>query len=337
MVEVTLRSVKNFILDSVSTSFPSGRLSIIVGPNGAGKTTLLKVVAGLVSYEGSVYFDGKCVDELPPYERGVSYVPQNNALFTNMTVWDNIAFGLRVRGFDEGYVREKVEELISMFKLESVARRYPATLSGGEARKVALARALAVDPKVLLLDEPFASLDAETQAAVEQEVMMTVKKLGRTILMVTHTIERAVANAEKLHVLWGGKLLFSGKPSELSTELLPEDARYWLGSVIEVDEVHHERGLCYAEVNGFRIPVVCGRELRKSRKVFIPATSAKICRRGKLRGRVVSVRRSSTYFRACVSLGDALVYVITPIQLKLGEEVNLRIDKAVVIGDHSEQ
>ena len=332
MVEVTLKSVKNFVLKSVSTSFPSGRLSIIVGPNGAGKTTLLKVVAGLINYEGSVYFDGECVDGLPPYERGVSYVPQGNALFTNMTVWDNIAFGLRVRGYDEGYIKERVSELIKAFRLEAVARRYQATLSGGEARKVALARALAVDPKVLLLDEPFTNLDVETQVAMEQEVMMTVKRLGRTVLMVTHSIEKAVANAEKLHVLWGGKLLFSGKPSELRTDSLPEEVRYWLGNVIEVDGIYREGGFCYADLDGFKIPVLCSRGVVKGRKVFIPVTGVKVCRRGWVKGKVIDVKYSGTYFRVCVSLRDARVYVITPINLKPGEVVSLRVDKAIAIG-----
>ena len=333
MVEVTLRSVRNFILKSISTSFPSGKLSVISGPNGAGKTTLLKVIAGLVDYEGSVCFDGECVDELPPYERGVSYVPQSNALFANMTVWDNIAFGLRVRGFNEEYIREKVKELIEMFSLGSVAHRYPVTLSGGEARKVALARALAVDPKVLLLDEPFTNLDVETRAAVEQEVMMTVKKLGRTVLLVTHTIEKAVVNAEKLHILWGGELLFSGRLSELNTEVLPEDVRYWLGSIIEVDGFYHDEGLCYAEVNGFKIPVTCVREVRRFRKVLIPAAAVKICRKGWLKGKVVRTGRSRTYFRVSVRLGDAVIYAITPIQLKSGEVVSLRISEAIPLGD----
>ena len=333
MVEVTLKSVKNFILKSVSTSFPSGKLSVIIGPNGAGKTTLLKVIAGLVEYDGNVCFNGDCVDEIPPYERGVSYVPQNNALFANMTVWDNIAFGLRVRGFSEDYVRERVAELIEMLSLESVANRYPATLSGGEARKVALARALAVDPKVLLLDEPFTNLDVETRAAVEQEVMMTVKRLGRTVLLVTHTVEKAIINAEKLHILWGGRLLFSGRLSDLSTVEVPEDIRYWLGSVIEVDGSHHGEGLCYAELDGSKIPVHCVSRLRKFRRVLIPATAVKICRRGWLRGEVVSVRKSGAYFRVGVRLGDAVIYAVTPIQLRLGEVVSLRVSEAIPVGE----
>lgn len=332
MVEVTLRSVSNAVLKSVSTTFPPGKLSVVVGPNGAGKTTLIKVVAGLIRYSGNVYYDGVCVDDVPPYERKISYVPQNNALFPNLKVWDNVAYGLRARGYKEEHIKQRVSEVLQALRLEGLSCRYPATLSGGESKKVALARALAVDPELLLLDEPFVGLDVESRGVLEQEIMMAIKRFGRTVILVTHSIEKALANAEKIHIMWEGQLVFSGTSEELSRAQLPEDIRFWLGSFVEADVVHEEKGLTYIELGEYRIPLLYTPESGGVRKAFIPSGAVRICRKGQLKGRVVSVRKSRTYYRAVVDVDGGQLHVITPLRLRVGEEVSLRIYKAIPVG-----
>ena len=334
---IELRNINNFILKHITTKFPSGKLSVVLGPNGAGKTTLLKVIAGLVKYEGNVYFDGVCIDEVPPNRRGISYVPQNNALFKNLTVWDNIAFGLKVRGFGRDFVESQVREMLRLFRIEHLAQRYPATLSGGEAKKVALARALAIRPKALLLDEPFEGLDVEFKHLVEQEIMMIIKKLKLTTILVTHDVTKAFTNANTLHLLWNGKLLFSGRPSELSNNHLPLDAKFWLGSIIDVhvsdvimNEVPYIKlGRASVPLHTLANPTIKG---KGKVKVLIPSNKVRICRRGVVRGTVIFKERKGNYYRVIVDLGGIEVPILTPIELSIGSEVNLRIGEAIIIG-----
>lgn len=331
MVKIRLDNVSNFALKSVNVTFPSGKLSVVIGPNGAGKTTMLKVIAGLVSYKGRVFFDDVCVNDLPPYRREISYVPQNNALFPNMSVRENIAFGLKVRGIN---VKERVDEILQTFRLEHVADKYPATLSGGEARKVALARALAINPKAILLDEPFTNLDVEMQAVVNQEIMMIARKLAKTVVMTSHSVKRAIRSAGSLHVLWKGRVVFSGNPAKLDTSVLPEDVRFWLGSVIEVD-ITEINGTYFAEANGFKIPITTSVQEKRG-KVLIPPDSIKICKRGYIEGRVADVRRYGSYFRVCVDVGKGELYIVTPVAVSKGEKVKLKVSDVAVVGGEDE-
>lgn len=334
MIRVDVRDVRNYALRGVTASFPSGRLSVVLGPNGAGKTTLLKVIAGLTDYEGSVLFDGVPVDDVPPFRRGVSYVPQNPSLFINMNVWENVAFGLKVRGVEGNALRERVSRLLKALRIEHLASSYPASLSGGEARKVAIARALAVDPKVLLLDEPLTGLDVEARMVTEQEVMSLIRKLSITVIMVTHEVGRGLGMADTIHVLWNGEILYSGKPSELNTSTFPEDAAFWLGTTIDNAEVIADGGLCYAVLGDFKVPVKCVTEGLDGgkRRVLIPVSDVKICRKGPIKGVVKRVLRSERAFRVVVSVGDAEMYVLTPFNLSPGDEVGLRINGCVVLG-----
>ena len=337
MTRVDVRDVRNYALRGVTTSFPSGRLSVILGPNGAGKTTLVKVIAGLVSYEGSVLFDGTPVDSKPPYERGVSYVPQSTSLFLNMSVWENVAFGLRARGESEDVVRRRVGELLKMLRLEHLAHAYPATLSGGEARKVALARALAVNPKVLLLDEPFTGLDVEARAVVEQEIMSLIRRLRKTVVLVTHEVGRGLGVADTVTLLWGGRVAYSGPPPGLADARLPEDVGFWLGTVLKGVEVGSDGGLTYAVIDGVKIPVRCvGEGLEGgSYVVVIPAGGVRVCRRGPLEGVVERVWRGVKGFKAVVRVGDAELRLLTPFNLREGERVRLRVSGAVLLASRA--
>jgi ABC-type sulfate/molybdate transport systems ATPase subunit len=330
MVEIELRNITNYALNDVNAKFPSGKLSVIIGPNGAGKTTLLRVVAGLVRYSGNVFFNGKSVDDVPPHERGISYVPQNNALFTHMTVLDNIIFGLRVRGYGREDAVGKVKDLIRMFHLEGLINEYPARLSGGEARKVALARALAIDPKVLLLDEPFTNLDTETEFTVEQEIMMAVKSFRRTVLMVTHSIEKGLPNADNVVILWNGSKVFEGHPNNLEVHTVPEEVRWWFGTVISVDNYVSDNGLCYAEVSGMRLNTVCAQS-PSIRKVYIPSNAVRVCRRGSIKGCVRHAFTSNGRTRVVIDVGGVELYTTTPIQLKPGDSVGVRVLRAIPI------
>lgn len=313
MVRVNLENISNFILKDVSLEIPSNKLTFITGPNGAGKTTLLKVMAGLVNYSGNVLFDGRLVNDLPPHLRGISYVPQNNALFTHMKVRENIAFGLKVRKLDVAFIERRVNELLEMFHLEKVADEYPARLSGGEAKKVALARALAIEPKILLLDEPFVNLDYTTRHIVEQEIITTIKNLKSTVIMVTHSVEKAMENADKLTIIWDGRLVFDGKPYGLSEEALPFEVRWWFGTILDAD------GFSLAPRN------------KKVEKVYVPPNSIKLVAQGGLKAKIKKIYKNTNHYRIIADLGGNEIYLLIPFKPKMEETINLDLGKVIPI------
>ncbi|MCD6323532.1 MAG: ATP-binding cassette domain-containing protein [Desulfurococcales archaeon] len=330
MVEVQLRSVRNFILKSITDTFPSGKLTVVLGPNGAGKTTLLRVIAGVERYEGSVLFDGRPVDDVPPYERNVSYVPQRSSLFKNMSVFDNVAYGLRVRGCGRDEVREKVYSLLKAFKLEHLAGKYPHTLSGGEAKRVALARALAVEPQLLLLDEPLSGLDAEVAELFKQELMMAIRSFRRTAVLVTHSVRTAVQRAAHLLLLWGGEALYRGPPEGIGRAELPDEVHFWLGSVVRVGSVRSGVGYMEASIDSVTIPLLSSEGVEGVKYIVIPPDALKVCREGDVEAKVVKVVRSGTYYRAVVDIsGVVKLYLTTPAPVREGEVTRLRIQYGV--------
>lgn len=215
MPSIKLRGVKNFILKGVDLDINDGELLCVLGPNGAGKTTLLKVIAGLTKYEGSVFFNETPVDDFPPEKRNVGYVPQNLALFPHMTVEENVAYGLKVRGLPKVIIKERVNEMLELLELNHLRNRYPKTLSGGEKQKVAIARALAVRPSILLLDEPFTNIQPGMKRQLIYEIKKLHSKIGMTTLYVTHEVGEVEEFNSRVAVLYNGSLIGVGKLSEV--------------------------------------------------------------------------------------------------------------------------
>ncbi len=222
MVEVELRNVSNYALRSVSIKFDDGLLSVVLGPNGAGKTTLLKVIAGLVGYKGSVLFDGVEVDHLPPEKRNIGYVPQTLALFHNMTVEENIAFGLKVRNLPKSEVERRVCEVMELLEIVHLRDRYPRKLSVGEQQRVAIARALAINPKILLLDEPFTNIQSNLRKQLRSEIRKLHRKLKITTIFVTHDLMEAEELGEKIAVINNGRIVGTGS----FKQMLPVISKY---------------------------------------------------------------------------------------------------------------
>jgi sulfate/thiosulfate transport system ATP-binding protein len=206
-------------LDDVSVVVPEGSLTALLGPSGSGKSTLLRIVAGLERPDtGTVTIDGADVTRRPPRERGIGFVFQHYAAFKHLTVYENVAFGLKVRHTPRVEVRERVARLLELVQLEGLAKRYPSQLSGGQRQRMGLARALAVDPKVLLLDEPFGALDAR----VRQELRTWLRRLHdethTTTVIVTHDQEEAMEVADNVVVMNRGHVEQAAGPRELYDE-----------------------------------------------------------------------------------------------------------------------
>jgi len=219
-------------LDDVSLDIPSGSLTALLGPSGSGKSTLLRAIAGLDDLDsGVVTIGGADVTDVVPQKRGIGFVFQHYAAFKHMTVRDNIAFGLSIRRRPKAEIRRRVDELLEVVGLEVFQNRYPAQLSGGQRQRMALARALAVDPKVLLLDEPFGALDAKVRADLRLWLRRLHDEVHVTTVLVTHDQEEALDIADRIALLHKGRIEQIGTPDELYDQPANEFVMSFLGSV----------------------------------------------------------------------------------------------------------
>jgi sulfate transport system ATP-binding protein len=224
-------------LEDVSLDVATGSLTALLGPSGSGKSTLLRVIAGLETPdEGSVLIADEDVTEQAPQRRGVGFVFQHYAAFKHMTVADNVAFGLKIRKRPKEEIRARVHQLLALVQLEGLAKRYPAQLSGGQRQRMGLARALAVDPKVLLLDEPFGALDAR----VRKELRIWLRRLHdethTTTVIVTHDQEEAMEVADQVVLMNAGRIEQTGGPSELYEQPANEFVMSFVGPVNRIGE-----------------------------------------------------------------------------------------------------
>jgi sulfate/thiosulfate transport system ATP-binding protein len=214
--DVTKRFGTFTALDDVCLRVGDGALTALLGPSGSGKSTLLRIVAGLETPDGgSVRIGEEEVTSSPARMRGVGFVFQHYAPFKHMTVADNVAFGLKVRRRPKAEVRERVAELLALVRLDGLAERYPSQLSGGQQQRMALARALAPQPKVLLLDEPFGALDAQVRAELREWLRRLHEEIHVTTIFVTHDQEEAMEVAEQIVVMNAGRIEQAGVPREL--------------------------------------------------------------------------------------------------------------------------
>lgn len=202
--------------DNVNFGVEKGKLIGLLGPSGSGKTTILRMIAGLETPDsGDIIIDGVRVNDIAASKRGIGFVFQNYALFRYMTVYDNIAFGLRVQKADKKKIDERVRELIKLIGLEGLEKRYPSQLSGGQRQRVAFARALAPNPQLLLLDEPFAAIDAKVRKELRSWLREMIEKLGVTSIFVTHDQDEAIEVADEIIITNKGRIEHTGTPIEI--------------------------------------------------------------------------------------------------------------------------
>lgn len=247
-------------LDNVNLSITSGELVALLGPSGSGKTTLLRVIAGLETPDsGKVWFDDEDATWHAPGERRVGFVFQHYALFKHMTVFENVAFGLRVRSKatrpNKDELEARVHELLKLVQLDWSAGRYPHQLSGGQRQRIALARALAVEPKVLLLDEPFGALDAQVREELRRWLRKLHDEIGLTSVFVTHDQEEALEIASRVVIFNHGKVEQVGTPEAVYDHPASEFVYHFLGRSNALPEGHvrpHEILVSVQPDEGFR-------------------------------------------------------------------------------------
>jgi ABC-type Fe3+/spermidine/putrescine transport system ATPase subunit len=216
LVNVTKRYGSVVAADRVCLDVADGEFVTLLGPSGCGKTTTLRMIAGLVeSSEGEIYFDNQEVGHVPPNKRNVGFVFQSHALFPHLSVFDNVAYGLSVRGAPRGSIAPRVEEMLALVNLSGYEKRMPAQLSGGQQQRVALARVLAPDPRVLLFDEPLSSLDRNLRDQLKHSIRELQQKAGKTAIFVTHDQSEAFAISDRIFVMNAGRIEQGGTQLDL--------------------------------------------------------------------------------------------------------------------------
>jgi sulfate transport system ATP-binding protein len=233
VVEGARKQFGDFVaLDDVSIEVPDGSLTALLGPSGSGKSTLLRVIAGLEHPDaGRVMISGRDASAVPAQDRGVGFVFQHYAAFKHMTVRNNIAFGLTIRKRPKDEIDERVAELVRLVHLDGFTDRYPSQLSGGQRQRMALARALAVEPKVLLLDEPFGALDANVRKELRVWLRRLHDEVHVTTIFVTHDQEEAMDVAEQIVVMNDGRIEQAGRPRDLYEHPRTEFVMSFIGPV----------------------------------------------------------------------------------------------------------
>ena len=307
-------------LDGVDLKVADGELVALLGPSGSGKTTLLRIIAGLDwPDQGSVKFDGEDALARGAGERHVGFVFQHYALFRHMTVFENVAFGLRVQPRsirkDEATIRARVKELLDLVQLDWLATRYPSQLSGGQRQRIALARALAIEPRILLLDEPFGALDAKVRKELRKWLRSLHEEISVTSIFVTHDQEEALEVANRVVVMDKGKIEQIGTPAEVYDHPATAFVHSFIGESIMLPvDVRNGR----VELDGRALDIDASGIAAGASRLFVRRHDMQVgpAGSGALQGTVKHVRSFGPIQRADIALaaehGDNLVEIDAP-------------------------
>ena len=316
------------ILDDLDLSIHDGEFITFLGPSGCGKTTTLRIIAGFLSPDhGDVIFEGKKINDVPPHKRNVNTVFQRYALFPNLNVYENVAFGLRLRKLPEKKIREKVGEMLELVNLKGFGRRSISSLSGGQQQRVAIARSLAVDPKVLLLDEPLGALDLKLRKDMQQELKNIQKRLGITFIYVTHDQEEALSMSDTIVVMDSGKIQQIGTPLDIYNEPKNAFVADFIGESNIVDGVMLADNLI--EIDGKQFECV-DKGFSKNEKVDVVIRPEDIdivpLERSMLAGTVTSVTFMGIFYEIIVDVENFKWMIQTTDKQEVGDVISLYIE-----------
>lgn len=247
--DVVKRFGDNTVLDHISFGIQQGDLVTLLGPSGCGKSTLLRCLSGLESVsEGQIVLNGRDVTNVPASKRNIGMVFQQYSLFPNMTVEQNVAFGLKMKKVDPATTERKVREAIAMVELTGKERAYPANLSGGQQQRAALARSIVTEPSVLLLDEPLSAIDAKLRKALQSRIREIHQELGLTTIFVTHDQDEAMVMSDVIQLFHAGRIEQAGSPVEVYTSPVSEFAASFIGSYNQLS------GAQFKAISGSDVP-----------------------------------------------------------------------------------
>lgn len=267
------------VFQDINFEIEKGEFITLLGPSGCGKSTLLRCIAGLNQVDnGELWVDGENITDVSPQQREIGMVFQSYALFPNMTVEDNVAFGLKMKGISKSEARTEVKKMIDLVELDGKEKFYPSELSGGQRQRVALARALVVKPRILLLDEPLSALDAKIRKSLRQQILNIQRELNLTTVFVTHDQEEAMLLSDRIFLMDQGSIVQQGKPEEIYTKPVNEFVASFMGhyNLIEADTANQWFNLASQEKVAIRPESIyireAGRQYGEHISAPIPAT-----------------------------------------------------------------
>ena len=316
------------ILDALKLDIKDKEFITLLGPSGCGKTTTLRIIAGFLDQdEGDVFFEGKKINGVPAFKRQVNTIFQRYALFPHLNVYENVAFGLRVKKLPEKQVKEKVEEMLAIVNLSGFEKRRIDTLSGGQQQRVAIARAIANHPKVLLLDEPLAALDLKLRKDMQKELKRIQRQLGITFVFVTHDQEEALTMSDRVVVMDNGKIQQIGTPQDIYNEPQNAFVADFIGESNIVDGIMKKD--CLVELSGHSF--VCldkGFETDEAVDVVVRPEDVDIVAvaDGMLTGIVTSVSFLGVHYEIIVDIGGFKWMIQTTDEHFVGDNVGLYIE-----------
>jgi sulfate transport system ATP-binding protein len=327
---------KNFgdfhAVKDVSFEIEKGHLIGLLGPSGGGKTSILRMLAGLETpSSGDIIFHGNRVNDLPPQERGIGFVFQNYALFKHMTVYDNIAFGLKVKKQSKEQIRERVMYLVELTGLKGFEHRYAHQLSGGQRQRVAFARALAPEPQLLLLDEPFAAIDAKIRTELRTWLKDMIERVGITSIFVTHDQEEAIEVADEIMIISKGKLEQKGSPWDIYKNPETPFVASFIGESTIVDNIAQIKG--FEDAGG-----------RAGTKALIRPEYIEIGKPGEIKlasatlpGKVKHLHFRGSEWMVELLVGDTKLITYRSLEKEVlhpGDQVNVLVHRAYLFNDN---
>jgi molybdopterin-binding protein len=337
------KDLGEFVLRNVSIDIDLGEYMVIIGPTGAGKTILLETIAGIYPPDsGSIVLEGRDITGLPPRDRNICVVYQDYMLFSHLTVEENIGFGLVSRKMDRDEIKKRVIEVAGLLSIDHLLHRSPATLSGGEQQRTAIARAIVMDPVLLLLDEPLSALDGQTRAMLQKELRRLHQRYKITVMHVTHNFEEVFALADRVAVMNDGEIVQCGHPDEV----FRKPASEFIATFTGVENIF--RGTC-TESDGTSVITVgkltitshtCNGDGEvyatvRPEDILISRESVTSSARNSFRGTVTDIVNTGMLIRVTVDAGIPFVSVLTrqgfdQLQLREGEAVYLTFKAATV-------
>lgn len=335
MPDIELRNVSKYICKDINLKILNREFLVLLGSNGAGKTTLLNIIAGLINYDGSVFFDGQKVDNLRTSKRKIGYLFQDLYLFPHLSVFSNIAYSLRIQKKNDRDIRDRVGQLLQLLRIEKLAYRYPKELSGGEKQRVAIARALSLKPEVLLLDEPLNKIDLQSSKYFRLELRKLQKILGITTVYVTHSLKEAEEISDRIAIMHKGNIEQVGKPEEIFFSPINDNVSEFIGkpNILCCDNFKNlGNGIAKVDCQGLSIIVPNDNQdvnkiILLPQDVYISETIPPGPNINRFKGNIVDLDISSEKVRIRIKVGKNTLlselphHIFEKMNLKKGKEV----------------